>query len=264
MSISVVIPLRDAASVVAPLLEQLQALRGARFEVIVVEATPGVVAKSTLSQLADRWEVCPPGRALQLQAGADLARHSVLWFLHADSRDIGAAAVWMNKNAVVADNAHAKGAWGRFDVAFDDPGRILGCVAWFMNGRSRLTRVCTGDQGIWLSSRLLRDAGGWPQQPLMEDVELTKRLRRRVEPQFADRRGACPVPTLTTSARRWRRDGTLRTILLMWHLRLRYALGANPEALHAIYYGDPAESPKRKQAAARASQLSESIDESPR
>lgn len=237
MSISVVIPLRDDASVIAPLLAQLQVLRSANFEVVVVEADPAPVAASSLCTQADQWLVSPPGRSVQLQQGADAAQHSLLWFLHADSRGVLPAAAWLREFGLAAIRSSQMGAWGRFDVAFDDPSPLLRCVAWFMNGRSRLTRVCTGDQGIWVARSLLALAGGWPKQPLMEDVELSKRLRALVDPIFAGRDGAGLRPRLTTSARRWRRDGTWRTILLMWRLRLRYAFGADPADLHALYYG---------------------------
>ncbi len=237
MAISLVIPLRDPVSVIAPLLAQLQPLRGADFEIIVVEAEPPLVDSvatldtgARLRDEVDQWLMSAPGRATQLQLGAQAATHSLLWFLHADSIDIDAAARWLQDRGVEADKASDLGVWGRFDVGFDDSSPLLRCVAWLMNSRSRLTRVFTGDQGIWVSARLLVRAGGWPQQPLMEDVELSKRLRVLVEPLLND------TPALTTSARRWRRDGTLRTILLMWWLRLRYAWGADPQDLHGLYY----------------------------
>jgi len=237
LAISLVIPLRDPVGVITPLLAQLQPLRGADFEVIVVEAQPSLVdSAATLDSGTrvrdgvDQWLLSSPGRATQLQLGVEAATHPLLWFLHADSSDIGAAARWLQDRGVAADQASQVGAWGRFDIDFDDSNPVLRCVAWFMNGRSRLTRVCTGDQGIWVSARLLAHAGGWPQQPLMEDVELSKRLRVLVEPLLED------APVLTTSARRWHRDGALRTILLMWSLRLRYAWGADPHKLHGLYY----------------------------
>lgn len=237
MSISLVIPLRDPVSVIAPLLAQLQPLRNAEFEIIVVEAQPPLVdPMAALVQgtyprdEVDQWLSSEPGRATQLQVGAAAAKHSLLWFLHADSRGIEAAAKWLQDAALAADRTTEAGVWGRFDVGFDDDSLLLRCVAWFMNTRSRLTTVFTGDQGIWVSARLLDRAGGWPQQPLMEDVELSKRLRGLVAPLLAD------APKLTTSARRWRRDGTWRTILLMWRLRWRYAFGADPAELHGLYY----------------------------
>lgn len=246
MSVSVVIPLRDTVSVLAPLLVQLQALRSEDFEVIVVEAEPPLIdsgltldepanagQSQSIRQQVDQWLLCPPGRALQQQRGADAASHPMLWFLHADSTNVVEPGLWLKAHGLAAADAHERGAWGRFDVCFDDQARVLRMVAWFMNVRSRLTRVFTGDQGIWVSSRLLKHAGGWPQQLLMEDIELSKRLRELVPPSLGEH-----TPVLVTSARRWREKGAWRTIVLMWWLRLRYACGADPAKLHALYYGD--------------------------
>ena len=124
--------------------------------------------------------------------------------------------------------------WGRFEVRFDDDRWPYRVVPWFMNWRSRITGIATGDQGIFVDRSLLEKVGGWPQQLLMEDVELSARLRRRIRPSLPPRGAAM----LTTSARRWRANGVLRTIMLMWSLRLRYALGADPATLHKAYYED--------------------------
>ncbi len=252
MSISIVIPLRDEALVIAPLLAQLQALRGPDFEVVVVEAEPGLVAASALRSQADQWLIGAPGRSVQLQQGADAATHSLLWFLHADSRGVLPAAAWLMEFGLAALRSSEKGAWGRFDIGFDHSSYLLRCVAWSMNARSRLTRVCTGDQGIWVARRLLALAGGWPNQLLMEDVELSKRLRVLSKPAIAGRDATGARPFLTTSSRRWRRNGTWRTIFLMWRLRLRYAFGADPADLHALYYGVSS----RTEAASRDAELS--------
>ncbi len=120
-------------------------------------------------------------------------------------------------------------AWGRLDVRFSDGPAFLAVVAALMNWRSRLTGIATGDQGIFAHRSLLDAVGGVPRQALMEDVELSKRLKSRSRP-------LCPRATLTTSGRRWRTRGVLRTILGMWWFRLRYWLGVDPERLAGEYY----------------------------
>ena len=118
----------------------------------------------------------------------------------------------------------------RFDICFDASTARLNLLAAMMNGRSRLTGICTGDQGIFVHRRLLSRIGGVPEQPLMEDIELSRKLGRLCRP-------VCRTETLQTSARRWQQAGWWTTVLRMWWFRLRYWLGASPEQLAMEYYG---------------------------
>jgi hypothetical protein len=124
--------------------------------------------------------------------------------------------------------ALARHGWGRFDVRIDGHSPWLGVVAFFMNWRSRLTGIATGDQAIFVRREVFAAAGGFPDIPLMEDVELSARLKRISAP-------ACIAARASTSGRRWERRGVLRTVLLMWRLRLAYFLGARPEELARRY-----------------------------
>ncbi len=166
------------------------------------------------------------GRALQMNAGARLcADADILLFLHADT---GLPAGWHQ----AVREALAQGAsWGRFDVRMDSPGRLLGCVAAMMNLRSRWTGICTGDQAMFVAGAVFARVGGFAAIPLMEDVELSARLRRLAG------RPACLRASVTTSARRWQRRGTWRTIFQMWWIRLLYFFRVSPQRLHAMYYG---------------------------
>ena len=230
--ISVVIPVRGDEHACARLLAELAPYRGRQVEVLVVVAEDSKLpVPSHDPEAADEWLFCSPGRAKQLALGAARARHGCLWFLHADTQNIAAAAQWLLRRCT---QPQGSSGWGRFEVRFDDDRWLYKVVPWFMNWRSRLTSIATGDQGIFVDRSLLETVGGWPQQQLMEDVELCARLRRHVRPSLP-RRGDAP---LVTSARRWRANGVLRTILLMWSLRLRYALGADPATLHKTYYED--------------------------
>ena len=123
-------------------------------------------------------------------------------------------------------------AYGRFDVTFDNPRPVFRMIAGLMNLRSRLTGICTGDQGIFVRRTAFERLGGYPEIPLMEDVELTRRLKR-------SGRLASLALRVTTSARRWERNGVARTIVLMWTLRLLYFCGVGPDRLHRWYYGRP-------------------------
>jgi hypothetical protein len=120
------------------------------------------------------------------------------------------------------------GSWGRFDVRLSGDRFLLRLVEWMMNWRSRFTGVATGDQGIFVSRELFEGVGGFAALPLMEDIDLSRRLKRQQWP-------VCLRNTLTASSRRWEEHGILRTIALMWYLRLAYFLGVPPARL-AMHY----------------------------
>jgi rSAM/selenodomain-associated transferase 2 len=164
------------------------------------------------------------GRARQMNAGARAARGDVLLFLHADTL--------LPDGALAAVEAAARDPGvvaGRFDVRFDNPRLLFRMVAWFMNHRSRWSGISTGDQAIFVCREPFEALGGYPDMPLMEDVELCRRLKRRG--QMAPLR-----MVVTTSARKWEREGAVRTILLMWALRFLYMVGVPPVRLHSWYY----------------------------
>jgi rSAM/selenodomain-associated transferase 2 len=162
------------------------------------------------------------GRGRQMNAGAAMARGDAFLFLHADTC-LPAAALTLVGDAV------ANGAtWGRFDVRIDGSLRGLGLVALMMNWRSRLTGIATGDQAIFVTREAFRRIGGFPDIALMEDIVLSRELRALAWP-------ACLRHKVTTSGRRWERNGLLRTILMMWRLRLRFRFGASPADLAREY-----------------------------
>jgi rSAM/selenodomain-associated transferase 2 len=158
-----------------------------------------------------------------MNAGAARASGDVLLFLHADSRLPAIA------DAALA-TAIAHGAlWGRFDVAVEGRARLLKVIAATMNARSRWSGIATGDQGIFVDRALFARVGGYAAIPLMEDVALSKTLKRHAG------RPACLTARVVTSGRRWESRGPWRTIFTMWRLRLAYAFGADPAALARIY-----------------------------
>jgi rSAM/selenodomain-associated transferase 2 len=224
-SLSVVIPILNDEIALARLLSLLGALLHessvGEWEIVVVDG--GSVDHGCAVALQQGCHVvhAPTGRGSQLRAGCVVAGGDWLWLLHADSV-IDAAAV----TYLAGQNTPC---WGRFDVQFGGRQSGLRVVAAMMNLRSRLTGMCTGDQGVFVHRTLLESVGGVPSQPLMEDIELSKRLRRRLRP-------CCTRVTVTTSSRRWETRGIVRTMMSMWWFRVRYWCGADPERLATEYY----------------------------
>jgi rSAM/selenodomain-associated transferase 2 len=222
MSLSIIVPVLNEAGALADALPHLAALRAQGAEVIVVDGGSADGSGEQWRRVADRVVQSPRGRARQMNAGAAAARGDVLLFLHADTRLPGGAL------ERIGTACRAGAVWGRFDVSIRGDARTLAMVAALMNLRSRLTGIATGDQAIFVRRDAFRDAGGYPDQPLMEDIELSRRLKRAGRP-------ACLRDKVVTSGRRWERSGVWRTILLMWRLRLLYWLGVPADALARPY-----------------------------
>jgi rSAM/selenodomain-associated transferase 2 len=222
MDLSIIIPVLDEAARLPALLAQLAPLQARGAQVIVADGGSRDGSRALLPATVV-WLEAPRGRALQMNAGAALARGRVLWFLHADSRLPPAADALIEQ--ALADGRHC---WGRFDVQIEGRPRMLALIAQLMNWRSRLSAIATGDQGIFVLRSSFETLGGYAAQPLMEDIELSARLRRLSRP-------ACIRERLVTSGRRWEERGVWRTILLMWRLRWSYWRGVPAEKLAAAY-----------------------------
>ncbi|HEY6598185.1 MAG TPA: TIGR04283 family arsenosugar biosynthesis glycosyltransferase [Pseudomonadales bacterium] len=223
--ISVIVPVLDDEPALRQLFDDLDAISGFDAERIVVDGGSTDGSFEFAQRRAELALRAPTGRARQLAEGVARARGDWLWMLHADSRVD--ASVWdALRRAVDSDGA----AWGRFDVRLSGRHPAFRVIETLMNLRSRWSSICTGDQGIFVRRDLLDLIDGVPDQPLMEDIELTKRLRRYARPICIDTR-------LGASSRRWQQRGIAATILLMWQLRLKYFFGVAPEALVQEYYG---------------------------
>lgn len=221
--LSIVVPVLNEAAGIAATLDALAPLRERGVEVIVVD---GGSRDDTMAIAAPRADLLidgPCGRARQMNAGAARASASWLLFLHADTR------LPERADALIAAALAAHPlAWGRFDVVIEGRSWMFPVIAALMNRRSRWTGIATGDQAMFMTRAAFDAAGGFPDQPLMEDIELSSRLKRRRAP-------ACLRDRVTTSGRRWEQRGVWRTIVLMWRLRLLYALGVSADRLAAWY-----------------------------
>jgi rSAM/selenodomain-associated transferase 2 len=222
-ALCIVVPVLDEAPSLAAGLAALQPLRQRGARVVVVDGGSADDSLAIARGLADLAFVAPRGRARQMNAGAAACTGGMLLFLHADTR------LPHDADALVRRAMQGARDWGRFDVAIDSPRPLMRVVETLMSLRSRWTGIATGDQAMFVRQALFEQIGGFPDQPLMEDIALSKRLKRHGPP-------ACLRERVTTSARRWERHGPWRTILLMWRLRAAYFLGADPAKL-ALRYG---------------------------
>jgi rSAM/selenodomain-associated transferase 2 len=219
--ISIIIPTLNESKVIVQTLSSLQPFRVRGHEVIIVDGGSHDNTRGLVSGLVDRVLAAPAGRASQMSAGVAAATGQVIWFLHADTVPPAQA-----DHLILS--AMERGIWGRFDVRLSGRRLLLRIVERFMNLRSRLTGIATGDQGIFVRRKALDSIGGLPFQELMEDIELSRRLKRVGRP-------ICMREQVITSSRRWEEKGVLSTMILMWRLRFAYALGTDPGQLARRY-----------------------------
>lgn len=221
--ISIIMPVLNEAQCLSHLLERLQACRSDG-EIIVVDGGSCDDSAELSKPYVDQLVNSLPGRAKQMNAGAAQANFLILLFLHADT--VLPENALQEINQAISNGA----AWGRFDVQFDCTDWPFKLIARMMNWRSRRTGICTGDQALFVRKSLFDQLGGFPEIALMEDIALSALLKTHSKPY-------CLKSKVTTAARRWQRHGIIKTILLMWRLRLSYFLGAHPDELARRYYG---------------------------
>ncbi len=220
-ALAIVVPMLDEAATLPALLVHLAGWRARGCEVVLVDGGSRDDSVAMARAAGLRVVVAERGRARQMNAGAQACGGALLLFLHADTR-LPEAADAMVRAALAVQ------AWGRFDVRIDGRPLMLRVVAALMNLRSRLSGIATGDQAIFVRREVFEALGGFPDQPLMEDIELSRRLLRVSRP-------ACLRARVRTSGRRWEQRGVWRTILLMWRLRWAYWRGVPAERLAEAY-----------------------------
>ncbi|MEM7292025.1 MAG: TIGR04283 family arsenosugar biosynthesis glycosyltransferase [Pseudomonadota bacterium] len=221
--LSIIVPTLNEAGSISELLDSLASDRAVGAEVIVVDGGSTDNTAALASEGADCVLRVPRGRANQLIAGADRARGEILWFLHADSQIPPGSG-----RAICAAVGRRSHVWGYFPARLKSHKAAIAVVSWTLAWRVRLTRLPTGDHGVFVTRSLYREIGGMPALSLMEDVVLGKRLRRHSNPI------RMPLE-LETSARRWEQAGVVSTVLRMWALRLLYFLGVQPHRLARFY-----------------------------
>ena len=222
LRLSIIVPVLNEAAGLGAALDALAPLRAAGHELIVVDGGSSDASVALCGGRADAVIAAPRGRSRQLNAGAAQAQGEVLLFLHADTR------LPPDADRLVAEAIGRGARWGRFDVRIVGGSALFPLIGAMMNLRSRLTGIATGDQAIFVRREAFAQAGGFPDQPLMEDIALSRRLGKIARP-------ACLRAKVGTSGRRWESRGVWRTMALMWRLRWRYWRGTPAEQLAREY-----------------------------
>jgi len=224
MRLSIVIPVLNEAPLIEQTLKALQPLRAVGHEVIVVDGGSHDDTVLRSKPYADKILQGSRGRSRQMNAGATLASHELLLFLHADTLLTEGA-----DRIIVKGMNGGRSDWGRFDVKLSGNHPLLRIIEFLMNWRSRMSGIATGDQAIFVKRDLFVAMGGFPEVNLMEDIALCRMLKKY-------RRPLCLRQPVITSSRRWEEKGFVRTISLMWFLRLAYFFKVNPNRLAKLYY----------------------------
>jgi rSAM/selenodomain-associated transferase 2 len=221
-SLCIVVPVLNEAQGIQATLRALSPVRQRGARVVVVDGGSQDNTLALARAHADAVIEAPRGRALQMNAGAALGWGEVLLFLHADTT-LPERADEHLMQALLSGHV-----WGRFDVRIDGRPRMLTVVAAMMNLRSRWTGIATGDQALFMRRGVYEQLGGFAPQPLMEDIDMSRRLRAVGAP-------ACLRERVTTSGRRWEQRGVWCTMVLMWRLRWRYWRGESAQSLAQEY-----------------------------
>ena len=219
--LTIVVPVLNEAAIIVAALQALAPLRHRGAEIIVADGGSRDGTARLAEPFADRIITVRRGRGAPMNAGAALGTGDALLFLHADT------ALPVGADRLI-DAALARRAWGRFDLRIAGSHPLFTVIARMINWRSRLTGIATGDQAIFVSRKAFEAVGGFPDLPLMEDIAISRRLKRLCRP-------FCVATPAITSVRRWEQNGLIRTILLMWRLRLSYYLGVEPALLAELY-----------------------------
>lgn len=219
--ISIIIPTLNEEVGIITFLTKLQALRP-QCELIVVDGGSDDDTAALAEAYVDDVVTSDKGRSIQMNVGAAMASAETVLFLHSDTY-LPDDAIEQIQHAIKKSYS-----WGRFDIKLSGKHKILLIVAWLMNKRSRWTGIATGDQAIFVKKEMFDRVGGYADIALMEDINLSAKLKEKGKPY-------CSRSRVISSGRRWLSFGIFKTISLMWWLRLRYFLGADPIELERLY-----------------------------
>lgn len=223
MKVSIIVPVLNEAKTITSTLEHLQEYRQQGHEVIVIDGGSHDDTVACTQGLVDNLLQSKSGRAFQMNVGAKCAHGEILLFLHADTL--------LPRNACdqINEVIEQGNSWGRFNVRLSGGSWLFRVIEKMMNWRSCLMSVATGDQAIFVSKSMFNKVGAYPDIELMEDIVLCSELRKYSKP-------ACLEECVITSSRKWEKNGILRTVMLMWKLRLMHYFGVPANKLAELYY----------------------------
>ncbi len=219
---TIVIPTLNEEAEIEACLIRLQGLREEGFEVIVVDGGSIDKTAQLIEGLCDQYISARGGRAAQMNAGARKAKGKFIYFLHVDTQ------LPENFSELIPTIKTDTYCWGRFDVKLSGKHWSFRIIESMINLRSRLTGIATGDQVMFVLQKLFREAGGFPEIALMEDIAMSRMLKNICSP-------LCLRQKVLTSSRRWEKHGIASTILKMWWLRFSYYIGVDPVRLARQY-----------------------------
>ena len=218
MKISIITPIYNESSKIEIFLRELKKLSG-DFEVLFAD---GGSTDGTPSKIPDSYRVipCSKGRAVQMNTAAKEAIGDYLWFVHCDSR--------IPDDAIQQiENSGAR--FGCFHIGFDYDGPFMGCNTFMSNRRAIMDHIAFGDQGIWIKRDLFLDQGGFPELPIMEDYEFSRRMKRqKIHLKVLPGR-------IITSGRRYQTNHPLKTMWSMIWLRHLYRRGMDIQEIARRY-----------------------------
>lgn len=223
MKLSIIIPALNESRHLLASLQSLSLLKNHPHEIIIVDGGSDDDTLKIAEPYVDFIFTSEKGRATQMNMGAAHASGDILWFLHADSLIPDNA--YKHICTSLQNNQHI---WGRFNIKLSGSNPVFRIIEQLINLRSKITKIATGDQGIFVLRSEFEKLNGFAAQPLMEDIQLCKQLKKISAP-------ACLVNTITTSSRRWESRGIIKTVILMWYLRLAYFLGTPASKLAKQY-----------------------------
>ncbi len=233
--LSIIIPVLNEAEILSSSLQALLLLQARGVEIIVVDGGSQDESCQLIREAGLTLLVAPRGRAKQMNVGAQQASGDVLLFLHVDTQLPAQADAIILQQFNFSHGSNARHTlstrhkvWGRFAVRISGPAKMLAVISFFMNLRCWLTGIATGDHALFMSRAAFNEVGGFPEQPLMEDVALCARLKKLSSP-------LCLSDKVITSGRRWLTRGIWPTIFLMWRLRWLYWRGVSPQKLAKEY-----------------------------
>ncbi|VAW50105.1 hypothetical protein MNBD_GAMMA06-67 [hydrothermal vent metagenome] len=228
IKISIIIPVLNEEAILSHINEHLQSIKEQGHEVIIVDGGSTDNTLMMAQEITDRVVISKAGRALQMNNGAAIASGKILLFLHVDTF------LPDNTIQIILDNYQKesyrrKNYWGRFDVRLSSSKYVYRLIEGFMNLRSCITSIATGDQAIFIEKNLFNKVGQFPEIVLMEDIAISRQLKKIAKP-------VCIKQKVVSSSRRWENNGVVATVLLMWKLRLYYFFGVSPKKLNQLYY----------------------------